>query len=85
MNTEKRLILIEAKEDVHIEEIFNKNGIKILENEVIKNGAMMKVDDFFSNELRQEYLQNYEWYREPEEEKNPAFLKITAETYNTAE
>lgn len=85
MNTEKRLILIESKEDVNIEEILNKNGITILENEVIKNGAIIKVDNFFENELRQAYLLNYEWYHKPDEEKNPNLLEITAETYNKAE
>lgn len=85
MNTEKRLILIELKEDVNIEEILNKNGIKILENELIKNGTMNKVDNFFVNELRQEYLLNYEWFDKQEEEKNSALLEITAETYDKAE
>ena len=52
MNTEKRLILIELSEDANMEEILNKNGIKILENELINNGTMNKVEDFFENDLR---------------------------------
>lgn len=85
MSTEKHLILLEADEGAGIEEILTKHKIKILENELITSRTFNMVDQFFANELRQDFLLHYDWSQKPDKEKNPMHLEITDETYNTDE
>ncbi len=82
MSTEKRLILVESEKGVNIEEILSNNGAKVIENELIRGGIINRVDDFFANDLRQEYLLHYKWYQDPEEKRDSMYLEINEETYN---